>query len=207
MLKLVDVACIRGQGLLFRNLSRSINCGSLLRVHGANGVGKTSLLRIIVGLSSPHTGQVIWKQQPISQDMDYFRTQLLFIGHSDALKPDLTPHENISFLLALGKIRVDEDQLSQDISRWGLGRLKGKPVYSLSKGQRRRLSLMRLLYGHNKPLWVLDEPFIGLDPKAISVLVALIESHLARKGIVIYTTHQNVDIKSPINKIIRLDQI
>ena len=76
MLKLVDVACIRGQGLLFRNLSRSINCGSLLRVHGANGVGKTSLLRIIVGLSSPHTGQVIWKQQPISQDMDYFRTQL-----------------------------------------------------------------------------------------------------------------------------------
>ena len=204
ILKAVNLACGRGGDLLFKNLSFTLKGGSIIKVEGANGVGKTSLLRILVGLSSPIFGEVFWNEDLIQERTDFYRSQMLYLGHSDGLRTELTLSENILFLQVLSGFDVDQNQVNANLQTLGLGDVLDRPTSSLSKGQRRRGCLLRLFYAGDKPLWVLDEPFVGLDPHGIKAITSVIDNHVANGGLLVYATHQPIAFKSP-ESIVSLD--
>ena len=187
MLEATELECERGGRTLFRGLSFALRNGESLRIAGANGSGKTSLLRILCGLLTPSQGEVRWKGTRIQRLAEEYARHLVYIGHAAALKDDLTPFENLDVASRLAGARVHPDAL-----RWALSTLAvpDLPVRKLSQGQRRRAVLARLLLAESVPLWLLDEPFAALDAAASSYVEELIARHLAAGGSVAYTTHQ-----------------
>ena len=192
-LELRDLACVRGRRRLFRGLNAALTPGQLLRVTGANGAGKTSLLRMLCGLLAPAHGQVLWQGQDLKRVRDSFHRQLIYLGHAAALKDDLTPLENLRVAARLGGDAPDETAARQALVAAGLGGREHVPARTLSQGQRRRAALARLPLGSAR-LWVLDEPFNALDTAATGWLLGLIESHLQRAGMVVLTSHQPVGL-------------
>jgi heme exporter protein A len=192
MLEAAELECERGTRRLFRGLSFALTAGELLRVAGANGSGKTSLLRILSGLASPSAGVVRWKGQPIAALKEEFGRELVYIGHAPAVKDDLTPRENLAIACRLAGRAASETLLRAALARLGVPEL---PVRKLSQGQRRRAALARL-WVSDAPLWLLDEPYMALDADGMEALNGRIGSHAAAGGAVVYTTHQEVGIKS-----------
>jgi heme exporter protein A len=192
MLEACSVACVRGARTLFNDVSFSLDPGMLLRIAGANGSGKTSLLRIVCGLASPAQGDVLWQGEPVRKQREEFHRQLVYIGHLAAVKEELTASENLSISSALSGRLLEEHTLDRARERMGLGAHAHLPARHLSQGQRRRVALARLAACTDAKLWVLDEPFTALDATAITVTVDLITEHLARGGIAVITSHQDV---------------
>jgi heme exporter protein A len=203
MLEGIDLECVRGDRTLFRDLSFTLERGALLRVAGANGSGKTSLLRIACGLTPPAHGEVRWEGKGIRGLKEDYTRRLVYIGHANALKDDLTARENLLISSALAGLDETAEQVSDALERFGVGGCAMLPARVLSQGQRRRVALARLVLGAAFPLWVLDEPFTALDAAAVADLQALLAAQLARGGSVILTTHQEVDI--PAANVRRLD--
>lgn len=204
MLQACGVACVRGARTLFDDVSFSLDSGMLLRVAGANGSGKTSLLRIICGLASPAKGEVLWQGEPVRKQREEYHRQLLYIGHHAAVKDELTASENLSISSALSGIVLEESAMHQALERMGLHAQANLPARHLSQGQRRRVALARLAACRNSKLWVLDEPFTALDSNAIALAVELITGHLTRGGIAVITSHQDVLFASVTMSIVDL---
>jgi heme exporter protein A len=192
MLEAAELECERGARTLFRGVSFVLGAGELLRVAGANGSGKTSLLRILCGLARPSAGEVRWKGQPIGGLKEDYTRELVYIGHAPAVKDDLTPRENLEISSRLAGRTTSGEALAAALERLGVPEL---PVRKLSQGQRRRAALARLLVS-DAPLWLLDEPFATLDAEGITNLNGLMGKHVDRGGAVVYTTHQEVGIRS-----------
>jgi heme exporter protein A len=197
MLEAYRLECTRGDRTLFRGLSFSVAPTQLLHLAGANGAGKTSLLRILCGLLSPAHGEVRWNGQPIALTREEYAAQLLYIGHANALKDELTALENLEIGGTLAGRRCTRDAALGALEELGVGRCAHLPVRALSQGQRRRVSLARLALGarevggeHAARLWILDEPFAALDTAAVAHLENLIASHVTAGGMVVLTTHQ-----------------
>jgi len=188
-LEVRDLACRRGARWLFRELHARVDPGSLLRVAGDNGAGKTSLLRLICGLSEPAAGQVLWRGQPLRMQREDFNRQLIYLGHATALKDDLSALENLCIAARLGGEPVDAAAARTALAAAGLAGRERLPARVLSQGQRRRTALARLMV-QPAGLWVLDEPFNALDGTAVDWLAALMQSHLARGGMLVLTSHQ-----------------
>jgi len=187
VLEAAQLECQRGGRTLFRALSFAVQPGELLRIAGANGSGKTSLLRILCGLLAPSQGEVRWKGEPIGRLREEYSRELVHIGHAAGLKGELTAAENLSFTCTLAGVAVSGVQ--QALARLGVA--EQKPVKQLSQGQRRRAALARLALSARVPLWLLDEPFAALDAGAISTVLELIRGHAASGGAVVFTTHQD----------------
>ena len=187
------LCCIRGERRLFQNLNFMVSSGECLYVRGENGVGKTSLLRLLTGLSAPDSGEVLWCGQSISQDASAFHRDLLFLGHRDALKEDLTAIENLQLYAALDGIHLPDDKALSALWRFGLRGREQLSVNCLSAGQKRRVLMARMLTRQAK-LWILDEPFNALDIQAVQALQDLISEHLEQGGLVIFTSHQEVNL-------------
>ena len=167
--------------------------GELLQVEGPNGSGKTSLLRIVAGLSAAASGAVRWDNETIDDlAEDYFR-DLLYLGHAAAIKDELTALENLTLTLQLAGEQTSAANAKQALTEAGLKDRLHLPAKYLSQGQRRRVALARLCLSKRR-LWVLDEPFTALDVGAVSWVAQLIASQLARDGIVLFTTHQDIPI-------------
>ena len=196
MLEVSDLACVRGERTLFTDLSFSLDSGTLLRIAGANGSGKTSLLRIICGLSLPADGEVRWKGEKIRALREDYWKNLVYIGHANALKDDLTAVENLGIGAALAGRTIGDAAALEALDQLGIARCAQLPVRVLSQGQRRRVTLARLIVCKASPLWVLDEPFTALDVAAVSLMERLIGEQLAGGGTIILTTHQEVTIAS-----------
>jgi heme exporter protein A len=191
MLQATDLACLKGDRLLFRGLTLTLTPGDLLRVAGPNGVGKTSLLRLLTGLTHPEAGEVYWHGAPVRRSREAFHRALLYLGHAAALNDMLSPLENLRFACAAaGDEAVDEESCMQALVRIGLADQLDLPARVLSQGQRRRVGLARLFLSAHRPLWVLDEPFTALDVKAVADLATTLSDHCAAGGIVVLTTHQ-----------------
>ena len=203
MLEAADLECERGGKTLFRRLSFSLPGGELLRVAGANGSGKTSLLRILCGLLSPTQGEVRWQGSAIQRLREEYSKRLVYLGHAPAVKDDLTAAENLSISCALAGMHAGEEAVREALARFGLAG-KDQPVKRLSQGQRRRAALARLCLAESAPLWLLDEPFSALDTAGVDVLRTLIHAQLARGAAVAYTTHQDPGIAAA--RLIDLDQ-
>jgi len=183
----MELECERGGRTLFRGLSFALAAGELLRIAGANGSGKTSLLRILCGLLTPTSGEVRWKRSPIRELREDYSRSLLYLGHAPAVKDDLSPRENLDIACRLAGVEAHREALSWALSAFAVPDL---PVRKLSQGQRRRAALARLLMSEAVPLWLLDEPFAALDAGAAAYTEELIGRHLAAGGSVVYTTHQ-----------------
>ena len=195
---------MRGGRSLFSGLNVDVPGGHVLRVTGANGAGKTSLLRMVCGLLRPERGEVLWRGTRIGTLREDFHRQLVYLGHAAALKDELSPIENLLTSTRLGGEEPSVEQAVAALAAAGLGRLDAQghaqghalghglhaPSRNLSQGQRRRVALARLLLATEAPLWVLDEPFNALDTAAAAWLVQVIATHVRRGGVVLLTSHQ-----------------
>jgi heme exporter protein A len=205
VLEAASIDCERGGRVLFRGLSFTLRPGELLRIAGANGQGKTSLLRILCGLSLPEQGEVCWRGQAIGALREEFWRQLVYIGHAPALKDDLTATENLRIACTLAGNAVDDAQALRALAELGLQGCERLPARSLSQGQRRRAGLARLALSGRAPLWILDEPFTALDVAAVDTVRGVLERHLSGGAMVIYTTHQDVAVRAGTSRRIELN--
>ena len=196
MLDANDLECLRGTRRLFAGISFRLAPGECLQVQGANGSGKTSLLRILCGLARPERGEVRWNGEPIGALGDDYHAELAFCGHANALKEDLTPVENLHASGALYGTHLADDSIRSALDAFGVLHLEALPVRALSQGQKRRVALARLALCARR-LWILDEPLAALDARAAESLAALLDSHLAKGGIAVFTSHQPVGLRAP----------
>ena len=190
-LELRDLQCVRGDRLLFSGVCAAVRAGQLLRVLGANGAGKTSLLRMICGLAQPAAGELLWRGQPIARLRDEFNRQLVYLGHAPALKDDLSALENLHAGSGLTGQHCSAAGAAAALAQAGLHGRERLPARVLSQGQRKRAALARLALSDAPALWVLDEPFNALDEAACVWLQGLIGAQLARGGVVVLTSHQS----------------
>ncbi len=194
MLQVIDLACRRGDRRLFSGLSFDLDPGTLLHVRGCNGSGKTTLLRALCGLFTPDAGEIRW-QGEASRSSDDYRANLLYCGHLNGIKGDLTGLENLRVSATLDGNPIEDEQLWSALAHMGLMGYEDLPVTALSQGQKKRVALARLLVS-KAPLWILDEPFTALDADAVERLQGLIAEHVTTDGLVILTTHQKVPLTS-----------
>ncbi|WP_028862499.1 cytochrome c biogenesis heme-transporting ATPase CcmA [Psychromonas aquimarina] len=196
MLHCEKLTCVREDRILFKDLSFTVNPGEIVQVEGPNGVGKTSLFRLLVGLSSPYSGQVLWNGNLTSEDRESFYQELLYLGHKTGVKPELTALENLQFFQQMHSSFRDAD-LWQVLAKVGLAGYEDITASQLSAGQLRRVALARL-WLNDCPLWILDEPFTAIDKSGVAVLEELFIKHAENGGIVVLTTHQDLSIDSSL---------
>ena len=181
-----DLACLRGERLVFKGVSFALGGGEALRLTGPNGSGKSSLLRLLAGLARPEAGTIAWNGAAVSEDPDAHRERLLFLGHQDAVKPWLSARENLAFWAALHG--APAEAIAPALARFALAPQAALPARYLSQGQRRRLALARFSAIPAR-LWRLDEPTTGLDEANVATLEALVAEHCAQGGLAVVSTH------------------
>ena len=193
MLEADNLECVRGERRLFSGVGFRLQAGELLYLQGRNGAGKTSMLRMLIGLLPPADGEIRWRGQPTRQLSDEFRADLCYLGHYNAIKEELTPLENLLASARLADEALSEDDALDALEQVGLAGREDLACRYLSQGQKRRVALARLC-NERRALWLLDEPFVALDAAAVELVAGLIGAHLQRGGLAVLTTHQPVDI-------------
>jgi len=205
MLQVNHLAAARGDRLLFKNLSFTVNEGELLLIKGRNGTGKTSLIRLISGLAAPEAGDIRWQGQSILDIRAAYLRLLIYVGHENGLSLDLTVEENLAFHRSL-KARPTRLGVEEILRKLGIAGYLNVPCRFLSAGQKRRVALARLSISDCK-LWLLDEPFSWLDGQASDVVTDLIIWHLQHGGLCLTTCHQTIDWQDAIVAEIQLDAV
>ncbi|RKZ42805.1 MAG: heme ABC transporter ATP-binding protein CcmA [Gammaproteobacteria bacterium] len=190
-LAIEHLQCIRDDRVLFEDLNFSLSAGELLQIEGRNGSGKTSLLRILCGLTLPTEGTVYWNNEDIQDISSNYWENLAYIGHAPGVKAELSPLENLAMAQALATT-PNTINLADALDQVGLYGFEDVPTRTLSAGQQRRVALARLLV-NDAPLWILDEPFTALDKSAIGMVESWLDNHAKRDGIVVLTSHHTVN--------------
>ena len=185
-----DLACRRGGRDVFADVSFSVAAGEGLAIRGRNGAGKSSLLRMVVGLVRIAAGRLDLEGGDPELSM---AEQAHYLGHQDALKPSLSVGENLRFWS--GFLGAPSADIEKPLAAVGLDGLLDLPAAYLSAGQRRRLSIARLL-AVKRPLWLLDEPTSTLDAAAQERLAEIMRAHLAGGGIILAATHGALGLDS-----------
>ncbi|MBV8889792.1 MAG: heme ABC exporter ATP-binding protein CcmA [Alphaproteobacteria bacterium] len=189
-----DLACHRGERPVFRGISFRLASGAALAVTGANGSGKSSLLRLLATLLRPQTGQLLWGSTPVWRDPASYRARLHYVGHLDAIKPALSAREMLrSWAVLRGVATPSRSRIDAALAAFALETAADWPCRWLSAGQRRRLALARLLVSP-APIWLLDEPSAGLDGDGQERLEQAIAAHLAAGGRIVVATHLPIAI-------------
>jgi heme exporter protein A len=191
-----ELICVRGERRVFAGLDFSLAAGGLLVLTGANGSGKSSLLRLMAGLLRPAQGALYWGGTPVAGDPEAQAARLHYLGHLDAVKPVLTVAENLTFWAALHG--GGEAEVERGLEAFGLTALAGAPGRMLSSGQKRRVALARLLAAPAE-VWLLDEPTVGLDTASLACLGAAIAEHRTQGGRVVAATHVPLDAEGAEN--------
>ena len=197
MLTVQNVNLYYGAAQALRGVSLSATIGRVTCLLGRNGVGKTSLLRLVTGLALPEAGDIRWSARCIRREREAFHRELLYLGHAPAINDLLSPLENLRFACAAAGDELSAAACVQALERIGLADQLDLPARVLSQGQRRRVGLARLFLSARRRLWVLDEPFTALDVKAVADLAQALTEHCAAGGMVMLTTHQDAPFAVP----------
>lgn len=203
MLQGSNLVCVRGDRRLFKGVNFTLEAGGIMRVTGPNGSGKTSLLRMLCGLSRPEDGEISWRGTSIRSLKGEYYNDITYLGHLGGAKDDLTALENLRISSALAGTEITEQEAVAALQHIGLGGRELLPVKVLSQGQKKRVALARLLVGKTL-LWILDEPLVALDVSAVEMIKELLEQHLAQGGMVVMTTHQEIDIAAATTQQLQL---
>ncbi|MFU9136751.1 cytochrome c biogenesis heme-transporting ATPase CcmA [Erwinia tasmaniensis] len=187
MLEAHNLTCVRDERTLFSDLSFTVSSGDIVQIEGANGAGKTSLLRILAGLSRAEQGDVRWHQHPVHRQRERYHADLLYLGHQPGVKSVLTAFENLRFFHPAHS----PEALLAALDEVELTGYEEVAVGLMSAGQQRRVALARLWLSPS-PLWILDEPLTAIDVSGVNKLTALFERHATAGGLVILTTHQHL---------------
>lgn len=191
LLELRDVVCERDDQALFAPVSLTLRAGDVLQLEGPNGIGKTSLLRCLVGLSSRSQGDLLWRGRPLARERADFAADSLFLGHATGLKAALSARENL--LWWAGVRGFGAPAADSALAKVGLAGYEDSPCYQLSAGQQRRVALARLFL-HPAALWILDEPFTAIDRHGAAELEGWLAAQAAGGGAVLLTTHQPLEL-------------
>lgn len=183
-----DLTVRRGAEVLFKPLNFELRSGQLTWLRGSNGSGKTSLLRVVAGLTQADSGNLTWNGEPMSAASDY-RARLLYLGHANGLKDDLSAMESLQFLTTLRGVRHSSERLQAALQRTGVAHRRKLATRMLSQGQRRRVVLARLALETGPGFWVLDEPFDALDDAGVALVQELFQENVQRGGSVLFTSH------------------
>ncbi|MGV6808137.1 MAG: cytochrome c biogenesis heme-transporting ATPase CcmA [bacterium] len=195
-LSLKSIAFERDDVPLFEGVTLSLSAGEAIQITGPNGIGKTTLMRIIAGALQPSEGEVLWNDTSIRHCREIFLSQMLYLGHAAGNKPQLTPRENLDWWIKLRGVESsgrnsDNSSIDQYFDHIGLAGYADTPCYALSAGQQRRAALVRLL-ATDTTLWILDEPFTAIDKAGVDALERLIDRHCEKGGMVVMSSHQTV---------------
>ncbi len=197
-----NLSCIRNEKVLFGDLSFELNAGEILHITGANGSGKTSLLRILSSLAPPETGELYWGGQLIHEVRSAYLSNLVYIGHWACVKNELTVIENLANFNALG-CQAPLLNSTQALAEVGLSSYQNTFVRQLSAGQKRRVALSCLLLQDRK-LWILDEPQTALDKHALTTLEEMLKRHVCGGGMLVVTSHQQIHLPDVIIKQLKI---
>ncbi|GHE95267.1 cytochrome c biogenesis heme-transporting ATPase CcmA [Thalassotalea profundi] len=197
-----NLTCIREERILFEDLSFTISAGDIVQLEGPNGSGKTSLLRILAGLSTPYEGKVLFNNTNINDIKEDFHQSLLYLGHLPGVKGEMTAEENLAFNLALSGL--DASHAEDTLAQVNLLGFEDALASHLSAGQHRRIALAKL-WQSNAPIWILDEPFTAIDKAGVEKLEQLFVEHTKRGGCVIITTHQDLSLAPSLYQKITLE--
>jgi heme exporter protein A len=196
MLEVENLHLWRGERHVLRGVCFALARGACLEVRGANGAGKTSLLRTLCGLIYPEEGRVLWNGHDVRADLREFHAALAYLGHEPPLKADLTGRENLRYWIGIRR-RLAPGDLDAALARVGGASWGERLVRTLSAGQRRRVALAGLAL-LAVPLWVLDEPTTNLDADGRQLVGSLIAEQLARGGMVIAAVHHGLPEAVPV---------
>lgn len=207
LLQARQLFCEREERVLFARLDFTLHSGELLQIEGPNGAGKTTLMRSVTGLHQHFEGDVLWRDQPLSDDRESFYAETLILGHQTGIKLPLSPTENLKWIAAVRGVTLDaiDDRIAASLDAVGLAGFEHQPAHSLSAGQKRRIALARLFI-EPATLWVLDEPFSAIDKQGVSVLEALLEDHVSRGGAALVVTHHDMQLPSITHRRLSLGQ-
>ena len=204
MLEVSQLTITKGEYTLFDALSFAISPGELVQIEGRNGTGKTTLLRLLIGLGQYDKGLIQWKGTTIRSNREEFHQDLLYIGHQTGIKPELTAFENLAFFCSMQRTtKLGNQEIYDALLKVGLVGKEDIPVSKLSAGQQRRAALARLWLSE-QILWILDEPLTAIDKQGMQILESLFIQHTSKGGIVVLTTHQDMFKNHPKLKKIRL---
>ena len=205
MLLARDLRLERGSRAIISNLSFSVESGQALVLRGSNGSGKTSLLRILAGLTLPDTGYVAWRGETMKALSATWRNAALYLGHTNALKEDFSATENLHDALLIDGLKVTQMAQLSALEKVGLLDRRNVLARRLSQGQKRRVGLARLALSLShqscKTLWLLDEPTNALDEQGVSLFTGLISAHLDRGGVACIATHLKLNLASPVEEL------
>lgn len=190
-LSVSGLGCLRGGKVLFRDLDFVLGRGQALVVNGANGAGKSSLLRSLAGLLPWRAGQLQWCGQTLKPTDAAYAQCLAYLGHHSGMNDTLTGLENLRFALTLAGAPWDAGRVQQVLQRLALQDVASRPLGRLSQGQRRRLALARVSLSQ-RPLWLLDEPDNSLDGEGSQCLAQMLEQHLEAGGLAVVVSHRGL---------------
>lgn len=193
LLETRSLECVRDDRLLFKDLSITLAEGEVLQIEGANGSGKTSLLRILCGLRRADDGEVLWQGEEVSGVREDYYANMIYIGHLPCIKGDLTTLENIRSLLDTRSQSAPIDEIDQALAKVGLAGFDDVPAKALSSGQRRRILLAFILLAKAK-LWIMDEPLTALDVQGVDLVETMLLEHREAGGSAIFTTHHGMQL-------------
>ena len=206
ILSVEKLSCIRGERALFEDLSFELSNGQALHVRGMNGSGKTSLLRLLCGINQPEQGAINWNGISTNNNLNFFKCSV-YIGHKDGLKNELSSIENLRVYQKVSTrttSAADEQKLDACLAQLQILDCADLYTHQLSFGQRRRLTFARLLLNEFN-LWILDEPFTGIDREGRALIEKLCEQHLNDGGLIVLTHHQSLENSAFKNRLNTLD--